>query len=462
MEASKKESESVTPVADAIESPGAATARSQAARGDFSLKPAGRKKGGAKIIILIVGGFLLLAVLLIGLLAYFVLRNPDGETPIDESKVKAAPLLQMGRNADNAMTDTMGRINAASGGKKADAAQPGNAAVAPAPASTPQTTNNKDNSIQTGTTYAPVDSPPSQPVQRPEETMFTPISRFDSSGMSSGSGGGGGGVSTGAGTSAGGDDQDARLKAFINADPNELARNLVNASGGAAGGGSGGLSGGGGGSLLDNLNGTQYGATVAKLAPPGKYRLKKYTSFQCTLINGIKTDYPGFTKCSLTMPLYSADGSVILARAGAELRGEQKVELKGGQSSVFTSWTELETSVAGSSQSVLTQLNGLGTDAMGRSGTDAEIDNHWGQKIGGALMLSTFQDALSNYSKRLSGDGGGSNNYTNTENTTEDMASKVLDANINIAPTGYVKPGTVINVIVAQDIDFSRVYTTRN
>ena len=42
------------------------------------------------------------------------------------------------------------------------------------------------------------------------------------------------------------------------------------------------------------------------------------------------------------------------------------------------------------------------------------------------------------------------------------MASKVLDANINIAPTGYVKPGTVINVIVAQDIDFSSVYTTRN
>ncbi|WP_143354699.1 TrbI/VirB10 family protein, partial [Erwinia amylovora] len=152
-------------------------------------------------------------------------------------------------------------------------------------------------------------------------------------------------------------------------------------------------------------------------------RLKKYTSFQCALINGIRTDYPGFTKCSLTMPLYSADGSVILARAGAELHGEQKVEMKAGRSSVFTSWTELETSLAGSNQTVLTLLNGLGTDAMGRSGTDAEIDNHWGQKIGGALMLSTFQDAITNYSKRLGGGDNGSNNYSNTENTTEDMAS---------------------------------------
>ncbi len=76
-------------------------------------------------------------------------------------------------------------------------------------------------------------------------------------------------------------------------------------------------------------------------------------------VYGIKTDYPGFTKCTLTMPLYSADGSVILARAGAELRGEQKVEIHAGQSSVFTTWTELETSVAGSTQSVLTSLNGL-------------------------------------------------------------------------------------------------------
>ncbi|MCR8998746.1 TrbI/VirB10 family protein [Rahnella perminowiae] len=175
----------------------------------------------------------------------------------------------------------------------------------------------------------------------------------------------------------------------------------------------------------------------------------------------MKTDYPGFTKCTLTMPLYSADGSVILARAGAELRGEQKVEVRTGQSSVFTSWTELETPTAGNGPSVLTQLNGLGTDAMGRSGTDAEIDNHWGQKVGGALMLSLFKDTTSNFAKRASGSSG-DNNYGNTESTTEDMASKVLDANINIAPTGYVKPGTVINVIVAQDIDFSSVYTTRN
>ncbi|WP_168395407.1 TrbI/VirB10 family protein [Erwinia amylovora] len=455
MEASKKEGGGVTQEAEALPE------HITEGQGDFSLKPAGRKKGGAKLVIIIVVGFLGLASLLIGLLAYFVLRNPGGEAPVDETKVKAAPLLQNGRNADNAMTDTMGRLNEAAKAEKEKQAQASGSTPVTSPPATspPQEKYTAGSTGMVNPTYASTSEAQAQPVQHPQESMFTTISRFDSSGMSGGSGGGGG---LGASSSAGGGDQDAKLKAFINADPAELARNLVNATNSAGGGGSGGLAGAGGGSLLDSLNGTQYGATVAKVAPAGKYRLKKYTSFQCVLINGIKTDYPGFTKCSLTMPLYSADGSVILARAGAELHGEQKVEMKAGQSSVFTSWTELETSVAGSNQTVFTQLNGLGTDAMGRSGTDAEIDNHWGQKIGGALMLSTFQDAISNYSKRLGGGDNGSNNYSNTENTTEDMASKVLDANINIAPTGYVKPGTVINVIVAQDIEFSGVYTTRN
>nr|WP_011154502.1 TrbI/VirB10 family protein [Erwinia amylovora]AAQ97960.1 VirB10 [Erwinia amylovora] len=453
MEASKQEGNGITQAAGTL--PG----RGTEGQGDFSLKPAARKKGSIKLVIIIVVGFLGLAALLIGLLAYFVLRNPDGEAPVDETKVKAAPLLQNGRNADNAMTDTMGRLSEVAKKEKEKQAQAFDSApVTTQPAPPSQEINTAGSAVMGSTTYASMSETQAQPGSAPTGKHVYTYQPVDSSGMSSGSGGG-----LGASSSTGGGDQDNKLKAFINADPAEMARNLINATEGAGNGGSGGLSGGNsGGSLLDSLNGTQYGATVAKVAPAGKYRLKKYTSFQCALINGIRTDYPGFTKCSLTMPLYSADGSVILARAGAELHGEQKVEMKAGRSSVFTSWTELETSLAGSNQTVLTLLNGLGTDAMGRSGTDAEIDNHWGQKIGGALMLSTFQDAITNYSKRLGGGDNGSNNYSNTENTTEDMASKVLDANINIASTGYVEPGTVINVIVAQDIDFSRVYTTRN
>jgi type IV secretion system protein VirB10 len=98
---------------------------------------------------------------------------------------------------------------------------------------------------------------------------------------------------------------------------------------------------------------------------------------------------------------------------------------------------------------------------MGASGTEAWIDHHWKQKFQGAVMLSIFQDgmqALVNSTQKSSGSG-----YTvnNSEQNVESMASKVLDSSINVADTGHVLAGTVINVIIARDIDFSTVYENR-
>ncbi len=103
---------------------------------------------------------------------------------------------------------------------------------------------------------------------------------------------------------------------------------------------------------------------------------------------------------------------------------------------MFSLRSELETAPDG----IRASLSGLGTDPMGSSGTEAYIDNHYGKKFGGAVMLSFIQDALgsvSNLTKRNSGNG-----YTveNSEQNAEDMASKALDNSINIPPTGYVLP----------------------
>ncbi|EQB98962.1 Inner membrane protein forms channel for type IV secretion of T-DNA complex (VirB10) [Photorhabdus temperata subsp. temperata M1021] len=206
---------------------------------------------------------------------------------------------------------------------------------------------------------------------------------------------------------------------------------------------------------LSNLKGSNYVPTTAYLSPDRKFLLKRKSNVRCALYTAVKTDHPGFVKCILTQPLYSSDGSVIIAEAGAELDGEQKVEIRPGQTSVFTTWTELETTAG-----VRANLNALGTGAMGESGTEAYVDNHTGQRYSGAVMLSFIQDVFAsaaNATKR--------NNTTysfdNSESNAENMASKALEHNINIPPTGYVLPGTVINVIVAHDVDFSSVFKTR-
>lgn len=412
-------------------------------QGAFSLKPASRKKPiDWKIVGVIAGGIIITLLIIISFAAAVIKSNARPEPEIDESKVNAEAVTQVNRTPEDVMGAFMEKnrhsISDSSAGKKTD-------------------DNQKDTAQAKDTTETAIKTKPAEdaeyydktPPVREEEDMFSPVTRFDSAGISQGVGGSSSGRSS--------SDTEERLRAFANADPDELVKQaLANQGGGDDNGLSGGSSGRGSVRALLGSSG-EYAITRARRSPDRKFLLKRQTRFQCVLYNRVKTDYPGFVSCYLLRPLYSSDGSVILAEAGAELTGEQTVEVKAGQSSVFTSWSELETAPDG----IRASLSGLGTDPMGSSGTEAYIDNHYGKKFGGAVMLSFIQDALgsvSNLTKRNSGNG-----YTveNSEQNAEDMASKALENSINIPPTGYVLPGTVITVIVAQDIDFSSVYKTR-
>ena len=209
---------------------------------------------------------------------------------------------------------------------------------------------------------------------------------------------------------------------------------------------------------LSNLGGTSFAPIKAYLAPSGKYLVKHNTYTRCALYTEIITGHPGLIECRLTDPLYSSDGSTVIADAGDRLTGEQTVEMGQGQISVFTTWNELETQ-----SGVRARLDSLGAGPMGASGTDAWIDHHYKQRFGGAIMLSIIKDALQAAVNTTQKSGSGSGGYTvnNSEENVESMASKTLDSTINIPDTGYILPGTVITVIVARDIDFSSVFENR-
>lgn len=210
-------------------------------------------------------------------------------------------------------------------------------------------------------------------------------------------------------------------------------------------------------SSLSDLGGTTFAPAKAYLAPNRKYLVSHNTYTRCALYNEIISTHPGLVDCRLTDPLYSADGSTVIAAAGDKLTGEQTVEVGPGETSVFTTWTELETQ-----SGVRAKLDSLGAGPMGASGTEAWINRHYMQRFGGAVMLSFIQDALqaaSNTTQKSSGSGG----YTvnNSEQNVESMANKALDSTINIPDTAHLLPGTVITVIVARDIDFSSVFENR-
>ncbi|MFA1047008.1 TrbI/VirB10 family protein [Pseudomonas ficuserectae] len=210
-------------------------------------------------------------------------------------------------------------------------------------------------------------------------------------------------------------------------------------------------------SSLSDLGGTTFAPAKAYLAPNRKYLVSHNTYTRCALYNEIISTHPGLVDCRLTDPLYSADGSTVIAAAGDKLTGEQTVEVGPGETSVFTTWTEIETQ-----SGVRAKLDSLGAGPMGASGTEAWINRHYMQRFGGAVMLSFIQDALqaaANTTQKSSGSGG----YTvnNSEQNVESMANKALDSTINIPDTAHLLPGTVITVIVARDIDFSSVFENR-
>ncbi|EJQ9383917.1 TrbI/VirB10 family protein [Salmonella enterica] len=431
-----------------VAQPGVSGNGASPGQGGFSLKPAGRKKPVQwKIVGVIICGILIVLIFTV-VLAYFVIKSrADPEQEIDDSNVQKEVVTLGSRTSEDVMGEFMEANRSQS---LPDSAKEGEET------DKPDDGTSSSSSADNGRASGGDEKAEAQPTEREPETLFSTIARFDSSGVSQGTGGksDSGMVDGDYGHSS---DEEARLREFANADPAEIInRALQNQTNSGSDyelqSSSSGKSG-----LLNNLGASrEYAMTKARKSPPRKYLLKRRTRFQCVLYTGVKTDYSGFVSCYLLRPLYSSDGSVILAEAGAELDGEQTVEVKPGQTSVFTSWTELETAPDG----VRASLNGLGTDRMGRSGTDAYIDNHYGKRFGGAVMLSFVKDALSSASNLTKNKGNGYN-VDNTEQNAEDMANKALENSINIPPTGYVLPGTVITVIVAQDIDFSTVYKTR-
>ena len=182
------------------------------------------------------------------------------------------------------------------------------------------------------------------------------------------------------------------------------------------------------------------------------YLLKKGTNIGCTLDTKIVTTHPGITRCLVNKDVYSSNGKVLLIERGSEIIGEQTTSMLQGQAKVFVLWNTITTP-----HGVTLDIASPSADALGASGQDAQVDRHFWQRFGGAIMLSLIDDGLVILGDRINRNHT-SVTYDNTSDTIESMAAEALRNTINIPPTGYVNQGELLNVMVARDVDFSSVY----
>ncbi|MDN7797065.1 MULTISPECIES: type IV secretion system protein VirB10 [Burkholderia cepacia complex] len=160
----------------------------------------------------------------------------------------------------------------------------------------------------------------------------------------------------------------------------------------------------------------------------------------------------GISTCTVTKNIYSDDGHVVLIERGSQINSEYRANLAPGQKRVFILSARIKTP-----EGVTVEIDSPAADALGRIGVSGYVNNHWGERIGAAMLLGMTQDAIG-YLATRGGNSNGSVVFENTQQQGNDMASRVLDSTINIPPTLTQNQGAEFTIIVARDLDFSPVY----
>jgi type IV secretion system protein VirB10 len=196
-------------------------------------------------------------------------------------------------------------------------------------------------------------------------------------------------------------------------------------------------------------------ATVqARLLPTTRFLLPKGAFIDCTLETAIDSTLPGMTTCVTAADTFGADGKVVLLERGSKLVGETRGQVQQGQARVFVVWTEARTPAG-----VIVPLDSPGTDELGRAGLPGEVERHFWERFGAAMLITVINGAVQ-AGVQAANQSGGAVIYA--PSTSQDVMTEVLKGTINIAPTVIKHNGDRIQVLVARDLDFRSVYELRS
>ncbi|MCQ4633449.1 type IV secretion system protein VirB10 [Shinella sp. CPCC 100929] len=208
---------------------------------------------------------------------------------------------------------------------------------------------------------------------------------------------------------------------------------------------------------------------------------------QGTMIRGfletaINTDLPGMVRAVVREDVRSLDGARILIPKGSRLIGEYKSGLARGQKRIFVVWSRVIRS-----DGLSAEIASPGADRLGRAGLTGEIDTHFWERFGSAIMLSVIGGAAE-YVSALGDTATESARSISTVDpitgavttiTTEpsrtaaearsiaaekssailqDIANEAFKESSKIPPTIYVAQGESIVVYLRRDLDFSAFY----
>lgn len=189
--------------------------------------------------------------------------------------------------------------------------------------------------------------------------------------------------------------------------------------------------------------------------------LVRGTYIRCVLETRIISDFPGFTSCIVTEPVYSINGRSLLLPKGSKILGQYgPAEPTGPRMQVI--WDRITTPTG-----IDVNLVAPGVDNLGSSGHPGQYSAHWASRISSALLISMISDAFkwaaAEHGPSTTTVGLGTGIITeqpyesNTAKSVQRLADQALDRAGRRPATVTINQGTVVNVYVAKDVDFTAV-----
>lgn len=183
-------------------------------------------------------------------------------------------------------------------------------------------------------------------------------------------------------------------------------------------------------------------------APASQNILQAGSVIPAALLTGIRSDLPGQITAQVTQNIYdSPTGRILLVPQGTRIIGQYDNAVISGQSRVLFIWNRL---IFPNGRSITLERM-PGADAAGFAGVQDKVDYHW-WSITKAAALSTLLSvsaelAMDDNDERLV-----RSIRNGAQDTFNDAGQKIVDRQLNIAPTLTIRPGFPVRVIITQDL----------
>ena len=198
-------------------------------------------------------------------------------------------------------------------------------------------------------------------------------------------------------------------------------------------------------------------AVAARVLRTTGYTITEGTVIAGVLETALDSTLPGMVRALNSADVYSHDGSQLLIPKGSRLVGRYQADIRRGQVRVFVLWTRI---LRADGVSIL--INSPGTDPLGRAGLDGDVDTHFFQIFGAAILLSIIDGGIDIGIEMARRQGSGDQTIINSQPRGLNRAGELaLQDSLRIQPTIHIDQGTRISILVARDLDFAAVERAR-